>query len=118
MQPFVFNTTARIVCAGGSAAELGRHAGALLGSKVLFVTDQGLRAIGLEKPAIASMEAVGAEITVSDAVEADPSLATLQAAAEAASNCNATGIVGFGGGSSMDVAKLTALLAGSGEEID
>ena len=48
----------------------------------------------------------------------DPSLATLQAAAEAASNCNATGIVGFGGGSSMDVAKLTALLAGSGEEID
>jgi alcohol dehydrogenase class IV len=118
LQPFVFNTTARIVCAGGSAAELGRHAGALLGSKVLFVTDQGLRAIGLEKPAIASLEAAGAEITVFDAVEADPSLATLQAAAEAASNFNATGVVGFGGGSSMDVAKLTALLAGSGEDID
>lgn len=118
MQPFVFNTTGRIVCAGGSAAELGRHAGAKLGPRVLFVTDQGLRAIGLEKPAIASLEAAGAEVTVFDAVEADPSLATLQAATEAAKTCNPTGIVGFGGGSSMDVAKLTALLAGSGEDID
>ncbi|MEQ8480652.1 MAG: iron-containing alcohol dehydrogenase [Hoeflea sp.] len=118
MQPFVFNTTARFVCASGSAAEMGRHAGAMVGSNVLFVTDQGLRAIGLEKPAIASLEAAGANVTVFDAVEADPSLATLQAATEAAKTCNATGIVGFGGGSSMDVAKLTALLAGSGEDID
>lgn len=118
MQPFVFNTTARFVCAGGSAADLGRHAGLKLGPRVLFVTDQGLRAIGLEKPAIASLEAAGANVTVFDAVEADPSLATLQAATEAAKTCNATGIVGFGGGSSMDVAKLAALLAGSGEDID
>jgi len=29
----------------------------------------------------------------------------------------ACGVVGFGGGSSMDVAKLTALLVGSGEDI-
>ena len=30
----------------------------------------------------------------------------------------ATGIVGFGGGSSLDVAKLAALLCGSGESLD
>src|SRR5690606_13994652 len=29
-----------------------------------------------------------------------------------------TGVVGFGGGSSMDIAKLAALLAGSGEDLD
>ena len=31
---------------------------------------------------------------------------------------NTTGIIGFGGGSSMDVAKLTALILGSGEDLD
>ena len=30
---------------------------------------------------------------------------------------NATGVIGFGGGSSMDVSKLTALLIGSDENI-
>lgn len=118
MQPFVFNTTARLVCKAGAATELGHHAAALLGGTVLFVTDQGLRAIGLEKAAISSLEAAGVRVSVFDGVEADPSLATLLAAVEMARATGATGIVGFGGGSSMDVAKLAALIAGSGEDID
>ena len=118
MQPFVFNTTPRLHCEGGSAAALGRHARHIVGTTVLFVTDPGLRGIGLERPAIASLEAEGIKVLVFDGVEADPSLATLMAAADMASGGGVTGIVGFGGGSSMDVAKLAALLAGSGEDLD
>ena len=118
MQPFVFNTTARLVCESGAAAALGLHAKAILGAKALFVTDPGLRAIGLERPAMMSLEAEGVEICVFDAVEADPSLATVIAATEMAVSAGATGVIGFGGGSSMDVAKLAALLAGSGEDIE
>ena len=36
---------------------------------------------------------------------------------EQGKNFKASGVIGFGGGSSMDTAKLTALLLGSGENI-
>ena len=50
-----------------------------------------------------------------DAVEADPSRATLLAAVEAAERRVAS-VVGFGGGSPMDVAKLAAYLLGTGDD--
>ena len=118
LSPFNFSTTARIVFQEGAAARLGEVAGPLLGNRVLVVTDPGLRRLGLCDPAIASLEKAGAAVGVFDAVEADPSLATLEASLVAARAHEATGIVGFGGGSSLDVAKLTALLLGSGEDLD
>ena len=118
MTPFAFNTTAGIRLGSGIAATLGEIAGARLGKSVLFITDAGLVSLGLCQPAIASLEKAGCSVAVFDQVEADPSLATLMAATQAARAINASGIVGFGGGSSMDVAKLAALLCGSGEDID
>lgn len=118
LAPFSFNTTARIVFEDGAAARLGEIAGPRLGARVLLVTDPGLRKLGLCDPAIASLEATGASVTVFDHVEADPSRVTLMAASELAKAQGATGVVGFGGGSSLDIAKLAALLAGSGEDID
>lgn len=118
IHPFIFNTTASIVFRVGASAELGPVAGSQLGKRVLFVTDPGLRALGLCDPSIASLEAEGAAVTVFDAVEADPSLATLMTCVEAGREAGATSVVGFGGGSSLDVAKLAALLLGSGEELD
>lgn len=118
MTPFTFNTTKSIVFRNGAAAELAEIAGALLGNSVLLVTDPGLRALGLCDPAIDSLRKSRRTVTVFDAVEADPSRATLMAATDAAREAGATGVVGFGGGSSLDIAKLAALLAGSGEDID
>lgn len=40
------------------------------------------------------------------------------AAVEVGRNAGVTGVIGLGGGSSMDVAKLVALLLGSGEDLD
>ena len=62
-------------------------------------------------------EQTGITVALFDQVEADPSLDTLMAAVDKARQMDATGIVGFGGGSSMDVAKLTALLVGSNENL-
>jgi alcohol dehydrogenase class IV len=118
MQPFIFNTTKSLVFRNGAGAQLAEVAGALLGARVLVVTDPGLRRLGLCDSAIASLEGAGVEVAVFDKVEADPSQATLMEAVAAGRALNATGIVGFGGGSSLDVAKLAALLLGSGEEID
>ncbi|GGH63014.1 iron-containing alcohol dehydrogenase [Frigidibacter albus] len=118
MNPFVFNTTKSILFRFGAARELGRHAGELLGAKVLLVTDPGLRRLGLAEPAIAGLRDAGHEVTVFDAVEADPSVATVMAAVDAGLGAGATGVIGFGGGSSLDVAKVTALLLGSGQPLD
>lgn len=116
--PFAFATTKSIVFKPGAAARLADTAGKTVGPKCLFVTDPGLRELGLCDSAIASLETAGIGVTVFDAVEADPSLATLMAATEAGRSEGVTGVVGFGGGSSLDVAKLAALLLGSGEELD
>ena len=118
MNPFTFNTTKSILFRSGAAKEIDRHAGDLLGSRVLLVTDAGLRKLGLCDPAIAALEAAGHEVTIFDAVEADPSVATLMAAVEAGRASGVTGVLGFGGGSSLDVAKVAALLLGSDQPLD
>jgi len=118
MTPFVFNTTPSVVFETGCSRRLADIAGNRLGPRVLFVTDGGLRRLGLCDPALASLAAAGIAATVFDAVEADPSRATLMLAVEAGRSGGVTGVVGFGGGSSLDVAKLAALLAGSGEDLD
>lgn len=118
MTPFAFNTTKSLIFQPGAASDLAAVAGPLLGARVLFVTDPGLRALGLCDPALASLRAAGLSVSVFDSVEADPARATLMAAVEAGRTAEATGVVGFGGGSSLDVAKLAALLLGSGEDLD
>ncbi|QDZ00782.1 iron-containing alcohol dehydrogenase [Nitratireductor mangrovi] len=116
--PFAFNTTPSVLFEPGAARRFGAVAAPRLGKSVLFVTDPGLRALGLCDAALASLENEGIKVTVFDRVEADPSLATLMAAVEAGRSAGATGVAGFGGGSSLDVAKLAALLIGSGEDLD
>jgi len=116
INPFTFNTTPAIVFRDGAAGQLGEIAAKKLGKAVLFVTDPGLRALGLTDQAVASMEEQGMAVTIFDAVEADPSRATLMKAVEAGRGAEAVG--GFGGGSSQDVAKLCALLIGSNADLD
>ncbi|MCO5162635.1 MAG: iron-containing alcohol dehydrogenase [Mesorhizobium sp.] len=118
MTPFVFNTTPSIVFEAGSSRRFGEIAGRRLGPRALVVTDPGLRRLGLADPVIASLEQAGVAVTVFDEVEADPSRATLMRAVDAGRAAGVTGVAGFGGGSSLDVAKLAALLLGSGEDLD
>lgn len=115
---FTFNTTKSILFRAGAAADIANSAGELLGARCLFVTDPGLRSLGLCDPALASLKAAGINVTVFDAVEADPSLNTLTSATEVGRAFGATSVIGFGGGSSQDVAKLCALLLGAGGTLD
>lgn len=118
MNPFSFNTTKSLVFRPGAAAELAAIGGSLLGPRVLFVTDPGIRKLGLADAALASLNAAGLAVTLFDAVEPDPSQATLLQAVEAGRAAGVTGVAALGGGSSLDVAKLAALLLGCGEDLD
>jgi alcohol dehydrogenase class IV len=113
---FTFETTPRIVCEDGAARTLGAAARARGMTRVLVVTDRGLLNGGVLDDALASFGAM-AEVALFADVLADPPQACVEAAIEAARGARADGVIGLGGGSSMDVAKLVALLVGSGERL-
>jgi alcohol dehydrogenase len=115
MRPFLFNPGPRLISGEGSAARL---ADMLPGGPCLFVTDKDVDAFGLTDACRAALEAGGREIVLFDSVEADPSEETLLAAVELGRRHDVTHVVGFGGGSPMDVAKLAAYLLGAGDELD
>jgi alcohol dehydrogenase class IV len=114
---FTFNTTRSIVSGPGAIARIGELAKPILGQRVLLVTDKGLLKLGVLAPALAALAAAGIEVAVFDKVEADPPEANILAGVEAAKAHGASGILAIGGGSPMDVAKVIALIAGSGEAL-
>lgn len=111
MQPFTFHPGPRLLSGEGSAARLAAH---LPDGPCLFVTDRDVTALGLTDDCRASL----GEVVLFDAVEADPSKDTLLAAIEAGRAAGVVSVIGFGGGSPMDVAKLTAYLLGSGDDLE
>ena len=113
MTGFTFETTPRILCEDGAAARLGPLARDRGIRRALVVTDRGLRDGGVLDGALASLRAAGVDAAVFADVLPDPPESCVDAATAAARAHDADGVIGFGGGSSMDTAKLAALLAGS-----
>jgi alcohol dehydrogenase len=106
---FEFHTVADIRFGAGCLAELP----ALLLSKfkakkVLLVTDQGLRRAGIIDSLLANLAAAKIDVQVFDQVIADPPESVILAAADKAKGVDL--IIGMGGGSSMDTAKLAAVV--------
>ncbi|MEP7315851.1 MAG: iron-containing alcohol dehydrogenase [Sphingomicrobium sp.] len=114
MQPFTFSYGPRVLATATGAAEL---PALLPEGPVLLVTDDQLIGLGLAAPWIAELER-SHPVTIFSAVEADPSKETLRAAVDIARAAGVASVVGFGGGSPMDVAKLAAYLLGSGDDLD
>ncbi len=117
MQPFTFNTAPSLVFGSGSAARIGEIAAQQLGPRIALVTDAGLMKTGLLEKALSSLEEAGVAVDIFDGVVADPPEAVVLAAVAKAQAFEARAVIGFGGGSSIDVAKLVALLARSGESL-
>ncbi|QFT32924.1 1,3-propanediol dehydrogenase [Labrenzia sp. THAF82] len=115
---FTFNTSQRIVFENGSAERLTDHAAEYLGERPFLVTDPGILSLGLQSPCERAIVKTGRDLGRFEKVAADPPRALVDEAVEAAKRHRATSIIGFGGGSSLDVAKLVALLAGSNEDLD
>jgi len=109
--PFTFNTTRSVRFGAGVLGELPALALPLTGPRVLIVTDPGMIGTGIVDRAVALLRDAGMETTLFADVQADPPEAVVLAAVDAAREAGAGGIIGLGGGSSLDVAKLVALLA-------
>ncbi|OAN46720.1 alcohol dehydrogenase [Paramagnetospirillum marisnigri] len=113
MSNFIFETTPRIICEDKSSARLAELSRELGITHALIVTDAGLVAAGLLAPALEGFKAAGMQATVFTDVKMDPPEASVLDAVAAAKTAGIDGVIGFGGGSSMDTAKLVALLVGN-----
>jgi alcohol dehydrogenase class IV len=110
MTPFTFNTTKSIQFGAGALGRLGELVRASMGTRVLLVTDPGMMATGIVDRAIGILVEAGIEASLFSEVEADPPEAVIHRATEIGRSGEVQGVIGLGGGSSLDVAKLVALL--------
>ncbi len=117
MSPFTFNTSASIQFGAGALAKLGALTRERIGMRVFLVTDPGMIATGIVARALASLTEAGVEARVFSDVQADPPAAMILKAVEEAAGANTAGVIGLGGGSSLDTAKLVALLAPGREKL-
>jgi alcohol dehydrogenase len=111
MAGFQFSTVADIRVGAGAAQQLGVLCQQLGIAKPLIVTDPGLVQIGLVDPVRDGVARVCNEVSVFSQVTADPSESVVEAALHTLMTASADGVIGLGGGSSMDVAKVIAVLA-------
>jgi alcohol dehydrogenase class IV len=111
MDAFIFNTSASIQFGAGSIARIGALARDRLGGRVIIVTDSGMVSTGIVERVTALLREAAVEAAVFAEVVADPPAAMILKAVEVATEAGVTGVIGLGGGSSLDTAKLVALLA-------
>lgn len=117
MQGFVFQSTKSIMVEPGCSARIGEVVKALGCSSVLLVSDPGVKKAGLLEKGLAGLAAAGVAVTLFTDVEADPPVHVIDKAVAVARQSGVDGVVSIGGGSSMDVAKLVALLAVGNEQL-
>lgn len=117
MNIFNFNTTPTLIFGNGVSSIACDKILEKLGQNIFLITDSSLTNIGLNKKIIDELSQFS-KLKVFDEIESDPSKQTLIKAFNVAKNFKPTGVLGFGGGSSMDIAKLVSLLMGTKQDID
>lgn len=118
MKPFDFRTVTNIHVEFGGGDRLGETISTWFPkTKVLAVTDLFLHQSGLIDGFKSSLMENGYPVMVFDGVEADPPEKIVQSCLDLAIAEQVGIVIGIGGGSSMDVAKVVAALAKSGQQI-
>ncbi|MDI1302991.1 MAG: iron-containing alcohol dehydrogenase [bacterium] len=115
---FDFATTPRVIIRPGAMHQPGDWLASVPGKRLFVITDAGLVRAGVIAPVVAALQAEGREVTLCQDVEADPPEARVMATVAAALAARADIIMGLGGGSSMDTAKLVALLAATPQPLE
>ncbi|WP_029000155.1 iron-containing alcohol dehydrogenase [Azohydromonas australica] len=102
----------RVIGGAGSIGQLTELAQGFFGARhVLVVSDKGVAAAGLVQGPCAALEAAGLRVTLIDSTPPEPDVRDVEAIMERAHAAGGPDlVVGIGGGSAMDVAKIVAVL--------
>jgi alcohol dehydrogenase class IV len=103
----------RVLSGAGAVERIGGEATALTGREapLLLVSDPGVAPLARRLQEL--LEAAGHPVAVFAEITSDPKAGQVDAAAALARRTGARAVVGLGGGSGLDVAKLAAAVAGA-----
>ena len=108
---FGFRLPGKILFGVGVSQKVGSEAEALSGRRILFVTDRNLRRLGITGKIEEALTGEGLDLDVFVDVEPEPSLEVAEVAADAGRKRKHDLVVGVGGGSVLDMAKIAAIAA-------
>jgi len=95
----------------GLAKKVGEEAKKFGTGKALFVTDKTIVSLGLHKIVVDSLEESGFSVDIIDDIEPEPHYETAEGIQEYVRKTPYKVVVGMGGGSPMDMAKVAAIMA-------
>jgi alcohol dehydrogenase len=107
----IFRTTPRILMGAGAISQIAQEVITLKGKKILIVTDKGLIKAGIIQLIEKELKKSGIKYAIFDAVEPDPRYEIIKECAEQVHVENIDMLIGIGGGSSIDIAKTSAIMA-------
>lgn len=118
LSSFSFSTVPDIHLEWGGAAKLGDLlAQRFVARKLMLVTDRGLIDAGMIASVQEALVNAGFTVTLFDQVVADPPEAVVRGCTDIARGRGIDIVVGLGGGSSLDIAKLVAVTIGSDQDL-
>ena len=110
MIPYEFENPKRIIFSVGGIERVGEET-KNLGKYVFFVSDINLEKIGLTKQALKPLKKVGCDVKTYIIPAREPTTDTMRAITHAVRKSKCDVIVGLGGGSVLDSAKLASVMA-------
>ena len=113
-----FETVRRVVFGVGAVETLPNEIKRAKGTRVLVVTDPGIKSAGVLDLVANVLARAKVDFSVFAEVEPDPKIEVALAAVEAAKAAGPDLIVGLGGGSSLDISKVTSVLTTNPGPVD
>lgn len=117
LETFQFNLSTRIEFGNGQVNQLATYVKELNGSKVMILTDKGIKSTGIVDRVIGLLQESEIEYVIYDDVKPNPRDTDCMIAYQIAQEENVDVLIGLGGGSSMDTAKAVGVLLTHGGDI-
>ena len=111
MSPSIFSFPNKIILGVGTINTLAEQLSAFSPNRVLLVTDKGIRQVGLADEVTHRLKAAGIDHAIYDGVHGNPVEADVFDGVETFQKEGCDFVIGMGGGSPLDVAKLICLKA-------
>ena len=116
-QVLLFRVPTQVFYGPGVSGQVGEKVQALGAKRVLVVTDKGVISAGLLDGITSSLKEAGIEYGIFSGVDPNPAIANVDQCVAALRESGAEAVIGVGGGSPLDVAKATSILATNGGRI-
>ncbi len=114
---YTFQTSKKIIIGKGCLENISQEIKEMNCKHIVVITDPGIIKSEVIKPLIKILENNGLNFEIFDKVQADPDYNIVYDALEVCEKVKADLIIGIGGGSSMDIAKVTSVLLSNRENI-